>query len=175
MIEWRGIPGYAGYEASSDGRVRRIRECLNGWRPRELTGYIALTGYRTLGLMIDGRKMTVHVHRLVTIAFHGPPPTPAHEVAHSDGDPLNNRIDNLRWATRAENAADRRRHGRDSFGAVHGMSKLTDDHVRHIFRLACAGVGQRDIADRFGVHQATVHRIYAGKGWKHLALARRVA
>lgn len=170
MTEWRDIPGYPGYQASNEGSVRRIRACRNGWRPRELKGYVNKLGYVALGIMIDGKRIAVHAHRLVALAFHGEPPTPEHEVAHGDGDGLNNRPDNLRWATRKENAADRRKHGRDTIGERHGMARLTETDVRRIFALASAHVDQRLIAKCFGIHQAQVHRIYSGKSWKHLGL-----
>jgi hypothetical protein len=51
------------------------------------------------------------VHRLVLLAFRGEPPTPHHECAHWNGDPSDNSIGNLRWATKVENHADRWRHG----------------------------------------------------------------
>ena len=44
------------------------------------------------------------VHRLVCRAFHGKSPSTEHrEVDHIDGDPSNNRAENLRWVTHAEN------------------------------------------------------------------------
>jgi hypothetical protein len=44
------------------------------------------------------------MHRLVCTAFHGEPPTPDHtDVDHIDGDPGNNRTENLRWVTHAQN------------------------------------------------------------------------
>lgn len=43
-------------------------------------------------------------------AFVGPCPD-GMEGCHNDGDPHNNRLDNLRWDTRANNARDAIRHG----------------------------------------------------------------
>lgn len=47
----------------------------------------------------------VYVHRLVLIAFVGPPPD-GMEVCHNDGDPTNNVLSNLRWDTRTGNMRD---------------------------------------------------------------------
>ena len=57
-----------------------------------------------------------YVHRLVCEAVNGPPPTPRHEVAHScgNGDQGCCAKQHLRWATRAENIADRLLHTRGS-------------------------------------------------------------
>jgi len=44
------------------------------------------------------------VHRLVCAAHCGPPPTPAHsQVHHLDGNPSDNRPENLAWATPSDN------------------------------------------------------------------------
>jgi hypothetical protein len=53
-------------------------------------------------------------------------------------------------------------------GAV-GVSKLSDHQVAEMRGLYEAGLAsQYQLADRFGVHQATVHRIVSGKGWTHV-------
>ncbi|WP_449411892.1 HNH endonuclease signature motif containing protein [Methylobacterium komagatae] len=71
--------------------------------------------YPTVSLARDGFGHRRLVHRLVCEAFHGPAPTPEHQVAHADGTRWNARADNLRWATRTENTGRLRssRHPRD--------------------------------------------------------------
>jgi hypothetical protein len=49
---------------------------------------------------INGRLY--YLHRLVCTAWHGPPPTPEHQVNHKDFDSSNNMPDNLAWASRTE-------------------------------------------------------------------------
>jgi hypothetical protein len=56
------------------------------------------TGTRRTG--VDGR--TYLVHRLVALAFVGPPPSPSHTVDHINRNPDDNRVANLRWATKSE-------------------------------------------------------------------------
>jgi hypothetical protein len=46
---------------------------------------------------------SVRIHRIVTYAFHGEPPTKEHVVDHIDTNKQNNRPENLRWVTRLEN------------------------------------------------------------------------
>ena len=46
---------------------------------------------------------TAVVHRVVTCAFHGQPPSDQHVVDHIDTNRRNNRAENLRWVTRLEN------------------------------------------------------------------------
>ena len=111
--KWRQIPGFDDYEASNLGRIRRA---LDG-RVKKAGDLIAQTGkrYRYVGLCPIGHpRRTIQVHILVAMAFHGLAPSPDHEVAHWDGDGLNNRAENLRWALPVENIADRTRHGRQA-------------------------------------------------------------
>ena len=67
--EWKSIPGFDGYRASSDGRVRN----RNG---RVLTGTVNKRGHRQVNVRGLRRRMTVAVHRLVASAFLGPPRPP---------------------------------------------------------------------------------------------------
>jgi len=61
--------------------------------------------YVSLGAAIKGS-----VHRFVCSAFHGPCPA-GYQVGHLDGNPLNNRPENLRWVTPSENAQHKVLHG----------------------------------------------------------------
>jgi hypothetical protein len=107
--EWRPIPGWEGaYEASNLGRVRSLR---GGHRwGRVLKPHIRTTsgGYPQVSLGLNG---TTCVHVCVAGAFLGPRP-PGHQVRHLDGDPLNNRVENLAWGTPSENQHDKIQHGR---------------------------------------------------------------
>ena len=61
-------------------------------------GSEASSGYVTAS--ISGKNHLVH--RLVAQAFLAPPPSEKHtQVNHIDGDPANNRADNLAWVTRS--------------------------------------------------------------------------
>jgi hypothetical protein len=63
------------------------------------------------------------VHRLVCEAFNGAPAREGLQAAHFDGNVLHNVPSNLRWATSAENAADKERHGRVPRGDQSGPRK----------------------------------------------------
>lgn len=167
---WATVPGYEGlYEVSSHGRVRRqsaSRMAPSGYvRKQRLTW----DGYLSCSLSKRSRCWHVKTHRLVALAFLGPPPFPRTHVAHHDGDKTNNRVSNLRWATPAENEADKRRHGRvrgAPRGEKHRLAKLTDEIVIALRLHVAAGGGLKEIADRFGVRLPTASEAVRGRTWR---------
>lgn len=91
------------YAASADGQIFRLRE---GKPPRRLRQQ-TINGYRKVTVNSKSQP----VHRLMCEAYHGPAPQPPMDVAHWNGNRADNRPENLRWATRAENINDQLRHG----------------------------------------------------------------
>lgn len=169
---WKDIPGFETYQASACGKIRRIAHGRNGWRPHILRGHLLKSnGYFTVCCTVPGQKpRNVTVHRLVCVAFHGPAPSPTHEVAHADGNRTNNAAANLRWATRKENAADRKRHGRDRIGSRNRSAKLFEQNIPLIFELAAKGFEQRRIAALFGIHQRQVFNVLHRRTWAHVEI-----
>lgn len=172
MEEWRSIPGFDGYEASSYGRIRsvdRIVPIRNG-RTRFVRGRILSPGihskrypYRYVNLQRG--KPNIGVHRLVCLAFHGLPATDTMMACHRDGDCANNNADNLYWGTPKQNQLDRKRHGTASIGDRHGMSKLTSSVVETIRHRLSLGEKQLDLAKEFGVSQPAISHIATQKRW----------
>lgn len=115
-------------------------------------------GYRQICL---GKRYVQSVHVLVLLAFVGPCPE-GMECRHLDGNPANNRLDNLCWGTGSENWNDKRRHG--TLNILRGedcpYSKLTEDTVREIRkrykRYSRGKDTQKSMAKEFGLHQGTV-------------------
>lgn len=60
---------------------------------------------------VDGTFKQRRIHQLVLESFVGPRPNTDSVVRHLNGDPVDNRIENLVWGTASENAHDRVRHG----------------------------------------------------------------
>ena len=84
------------YSVSRDGKVRNLRT------GNFLKGTILHT-YSYINFRWEGKQKNKAVHRLVAEAFLSKQEN-ATVVDHIDGDRLNNKIENLRWATSKENA-----------------------------------------------------------------------
>jgi hypothetical protein len=168
--EWRSVPGYEGlYEVSNLGRLRRASASRMAPAGYILKQPLTWDGYPKCALWKRQRCWHTKTHRVVALAFLGSPPFPNAHVAHYDGDKTNNRLPNLRWATCAENEADKRRHGRTRAaqpGERHHMAKLTDELVRAMRRAAAGGRSFTAVADEFGVPRVTAYSAIVGNTWQ---------
>lgn len=161
--EWRPIAGWEGlYEVSSIGRVRSL--CFGTPRLRKIKPHPTL-GYACFTMKSSGRKQkSTNVHVEMARAFFGPCPKD-HEVLHRDGDRMGNRLDNLRYGTRAENVSDTMAHGRVPKGEGHCHAKLNDEQV---LAIRADPRGARRLSKAYGVSRGTIGYIRAGKAWRHL-------
>lgn len=159
---WRWVKGYEGTYAVSDlGRVASLRH----GRWRHLAGGVGTPyGHRKVQLWANSRREDHWVHRLVLAAFVGAP-GPGEVARHVDGDPSNNRLDNLAWGTPSENNGDMVRHGRSTRGARNSHAHLSEDDVRAIRAGLAAGERGRELARRYGVGESTISQIKHGNLW----------
>jgi len=122
-------------------------------------------GYLRLQLRVDGRYKHFFVHRLVLAAHVG---DSLLGVNHKDGDPLNNSLYNLEYATQSANVLHYRNVlgvGADNSGEKHPLAKLTAADVTEIRRQAAKGASQNSLAVRFGVSQPNISKILSGRRW----------
>lgn len=170
---WLPVPGYESYyEVSSLGRVRSLPRTIyknykDGPRATYLKGVVlasslTTSGYRCVGLSLRGRVRTWPVHKLVLEAFVGPAPQHC-ECRHLNGDKLDNKVSNLSWGTKQENAKDQDRHGTRRRGVNAVGAVLTAEQVRDIRNSTDTHVS---IAARFGVSPTTIRRVRNGSRYK---------
>jgi hypothetical protein len=95
---------HPGYWVSSLGRVRGRKGHI--LRPQVKREHHTVNVYT-----VDGSVKTIYVHILVCETFHGPRPEGMPHTRHLNGDHFDNRAENLRWGTQAENEADKFLHG----------------------------------------------------------------
>lgn len=178
MPDFKDVDGYPGYMVSSDGYVwsfwrlrgplgpvlgdksimRKLKPCAarkNGPKIR----------YATVNLFKDGVAKTFPVHRIVAEAFCGPCPA-SHECAHENGDHSDNRAENLRWATRAENCQDKIGHGTSLAGEKHNLARLSRRQVIEIYNRYHNGESSIEIAKDFPVEPRQIRSIGQKRKWQ---------
>ncbi len=179
-VEFRQIPGWPGYAVSACGMAASEWINLGHGTYRRSGNWRVLspgsdeTGRLHVVLCGGGRKVNRRIHRLVAIAWIGPPPAGKPNVLHFDGNPGNNHVGNLRYGTTKENHDDSKRHGTAStppahWGSTNPLAKLTESDIPVIRQLIIEGKTKSSIAKQFGVSGCTIYRIGSGKLWGHIA------
>ena len=167
---WRDIPGYEGcYQVSTLGRVRSLPRVVPVYDRVRGVAYARPCPGKILRQAVCDRAghVSVHlgkycrgipVHQLVLRAFYGPPPAGL-EAMHLNGNPVDNRPENLRYGTHSENITDMYRIGK-------GHMKLTPEAVRQIrYGLSC-GRSCRELAAVYGVSDSCIRNIWKGRRYQ---------
>lgn len=174
---WKPVVGFEGlYEVSNAGRVRsvdRVSEIEGRWgrMSRPVQGVVLKPlrhtgGYQRVMLWKDGRAKQTYIHKIVLEAFVGARPN-GMQVAHGNGDKQDNRLANLRWATPAENQADREAHGTGRKAKPHPATRLGLDMARIIRRVhAESSMNLTKLAACFGIPRTTAADIVNNRVWR---------
>lgn len=154
-MEYQKVPltflSYSGYEIDTNGIVYSKQ----GLPLKPFTNH---NGYQLVHLCENGKFKEYTIHRLVAMQFI---PNMHHRptVNHKDGNKLNNRVDNLEWATYREQSI----HARDSLKARFGHNKiaikginLSTHKIFHFKSLA-------DAADFVGGNSAFICQVVKGR------------
>lgn len=167
MRKWAEVAGSEGrYEVSNDGLVRS-----RNYKGRGLTKILSLQpkrrGHLMVGLLLLGRRRWRYVHQLVLEAFVGSRPFPAAVARHLNGDPSDNRVENLAWGTKSQNAMDAVAHGTHccNRGERNGQALLTEAQALQALK---SDQSPRELAKRFGVSPAAIYAIRSGQTWGYL-------
>lgn len=151
----RAIPGYEHYIVSRSGRIIN----RDGTVLKPATNE---SGYHRVWLYNEQGRTRKRVHVIICETFHGPKPSPEHEVLHRDGNRTNNTPENLRWGTHQENTQDKVEQG-SVRGERNPRAKITDAQAAEIQRLRASGMTLKLIAETFHISMVQTWRICNGR------------
>lgn len=161
------IPNFPGYFATKGGRI------YSGPRKYHPIGIflapsVDKNGYYRIVMCREKKVYYKQVHRLILETFIGPCPE-GMECCHGNGVRNDNRLENIRWDTVANNHYDKIKLGTTAKGSKCGMAKLNELQVGVIKRLLGFGIlVQREIAELFDINVTAISDINVGNTWRHV-------
>ena len=168
---WKDIPRFKGkLQASCFGKLRRL---YNFRKPRILHTFFR-KGYQHISLSYNGVKRNYSVHILIAETFI-PNLNNKPELNHRNFNRSDNRITNLEWCDKKENAQHAVRAGRypNMKGELNPSAKLTTKQVREIKDWLKHNEWKRGnyslLAKKYSVDSQTISDIYNGRKWKHIS------
>lgn len=155
------IPGFPDYYACEKGDIWSAkRKYLKRLKPFVTPNPYYLVQVKSA----EGKFKTIRQHRLVALAYKGPPPDDGkkYDARHINGDKLDNRPQNLEWI---EADAHRRLSAKERSRGT--WKWVTPDEVREIRRLFHEeGMSKRAISLKFGRNVHGIKNIVEGKTHK---------
>ena len=150
-MNWLPIKNYEGlYEVSDTGLVRSVDRVLKVknqkdrlFKGKEIYLYSNIqVEYKQVNLWKDNKACTLYVHRLVAQAFI-PNPENIPEVNHINGNRQDNRVENLEWATSAENSQHAIKHGLTVY-----TYRLSEEEFLDCLQCVIDGESYRSLSER---------------------------
>lgn len=165
------IPGFPGYKITATGSI--WSSISNRW----LIPDPHAQGYFRVVLTVNKKGHRFLVHRLIALAWIGPPPFDGAKVLHKDDDRSNNHYSNLYYGTQSNNMKDAVRNGKNthifsiygtSVGSKNGNSRLNESQVSEIKMRLRGGESPYRIHGDYAVCVASIENIRVGKTWRHV-------
>ena len=161
---WKDIEGYEGiYKISNTGKVKSLARSGSGACNKDviLKDFNNGKNYRYISLTSNNKRKNHFIHRLIAYHFIPNPENKPH-VNHINGIKGDNRLENLEWATLSENMLHAVKTGLLSAP----NSKLNKEIVNEIRQLFKNGLSRKELAIKYKISLANVHRIIHYQLWK---------
>ena len=181
--KWVPVYGFEGfYEVSSFGRVRSVDhytepkiDSMGRRQPRTLMRGKIISqrkhqfGYWVVTLSKNNKVFTRVVHRLVAEGFYGARPK-GNVIRHLNGNPEDNRVENLAYGTQKENMQDAieqntLEYGERRFNALH-----TNEEIKQLKRDLICGMTTGEAAKKYKMPQSQVWKVAMGRAWGRVGL-----
>jgi hypothetical protein len=167
VTAWRFVKTHIGMTTIAAQVVTSLEDqdiiapgCLPGsrWPSRLAVIYGTRANHLAVEAVIRGAGSR-NIGAIILTRFLGPPPSPLHSVHHINKNPLDNRRENLRWATTSEQNRDKRPYGLSKFYGVYWnkaankwMAKVTSpDGKQHYGGLFDNEIEAARAADRLSI------------------------
>ena len=160
--DWMVIPEFPDYKINTSGDVWSVKskKILN--KPTTQKGYVRYTLYK------NKKPFSKSAHSLVLSVFVGNRPA-GMQIAHLDGNPENNSLENLVYCTASENEAHKENHGTKAKHENHGSAKLCLKdvaHIRRTYKCRDKNYGSAALAKKYGVTRASINSVVRGETWR---------
>lgn len=161
-MEKREHPYWRGYYAAKNGSVF-------GQRVNYLKPILHHTGYTKITLRTAKKQKQVSIHRFVWETFNGEIPKDK-VINHKDGDKTNNSLDNLELISNKENTIHAYKIGlmKGKTGATNPQAKLSKLEATNLILDIVAGINDKTLSKKYGLHRNYVSYIRNRKRWRSL-------
>jgi hypothetical protein len=156
-IEFRDIPGFPGYQATSDGRV------WSGKRGIFLKPHTIKNRYERINPSVNGKRIVTSLHGLIASAFLGPKPN-GFCIDHINEIKTDNRPENLRYLTIGDNVRAWAKNNK-ARSSARRAKKMTPGLVKELRMLHSAGVTWKDLYKKYNLSKAQTAKIITKQAW----------
>lgn len=162
---WKPYPDYPFIEANQFGKIRTVDRVVvrKDGKKYPVKGQILKQhdngrGYMQVRVSVNGKKITLKVHRIVATCFI-PNPLNLPEVNHKDNNPKNNAVSNLEWCTSQYNSDYKKNFGTSASQLFGRPVFAVDLNTSKVLRFET----QREASRQLGVNAGEISNVIKGR------------